>query len=463
VYSKYSNSFLTNAVVLHIDNLEVQLGAVSNAPPVVTIKKTTPGLNFVQGSISGQYDRQNIITTDGNNSTANYSWANATAGNPVTYAFTITKFAAPELNFHIYFYQTAGAGSASAPDYNQPNVLIFQLSPLTNDTAAAVSLTWKTNSPNSGTFATAAFQTNSPAMIGTWQLQFTSATGGTIFAPGGYSYPFSIDPSLAVEIANPITVNFGINPSADTNTILGESVVVSQISVSGVSPLSSNYATTDNFLADSSLDTNTWTVNALFPASILFVPTNDVYSVNWTLPAVGFTLEANTNLADSNSWLEPSAISTVVLVPGINTLIPQSSLPAGGSAFFRLGKLTATQLQVLLPGETNAPGTATGKIGTPTPVSLSANNGLENVTVNAVTANYQIVNSVTDTISLSSTDGGPVGGVAPVSQNMVNGVASFSGDGGYSFGDEGTFTITATDKSNPGIAPATSSSVTVGP
>jgi hypothetical protein len=70
---------------------------------------------------------------------------------------------------------------------------------------------------------------------------------------------------------------------------------------------------------------------------------------------------------------------------------------------------------------------------------------------------------VTDTISLSSTDGGPVGGVAPVSQNMVNGVASFSGDGGYSFGDEGTFTITATDKSNPGIAPATSSSVTVGP
>ena len=90
-------------------------------------------------------------------------------------------------------------------------------------------------------------------------------------------------------IANPITVNFGINPAIDTNTILGETVVVSQIGIAGVDPLSTNYSTMDNFLADSTLDPATWTVNALFPGSILFVTTNDVYSVNWTLPAIGFS------------------------------------------------------------------------------------------------------------------------------------------------------------------------------
>ena len=121
-------------------------------------------------------------------------------------------------------------------------------------------------------------------MLGTWQLQFTSATAGTIFAPGGNSYPFTIDPSLAVAIANPITVNFGINPAVDTNMILGETVVVSQIGIAGVDPLSTNYSTIDNFLTDSTLDPATWTVNALFPGSIVFVTTNDVYSVNWTLP-----------------------------------------------------------------------------------------------------------------------------------------------------------------------------------
>ncbi len=455
-YSKYSNSFLTNPVVLHIDNLKIQLGAVSNPPPVMSIKSVTPGLNFVEGSISSQYDRQNIITANGANSTANYSWAAATAGSPVTYSFTITKYAAPDLNYHIYFYQAAGAGNASAPDYNQPNVLIFQLTPLaTNNSMAFVSLSWKTNTPNSGTTIGAIQATNS-ALVGTWQLQFTSATAGTILAPGGNSYPFTLDPSVATAIANPIVVNFGINPSVNSTAILGESVVVSQIGISGVDPLSTNYTTVDNFLADSVLDPATWKVNAIYANSILLVPTNTAYAVDWTLPAVGMSLEESPALSTSNLWTVPP-ISGVTLFPGQTTLVPKSVLPAGKNGFFRLAKLTATQLQVLLPGETNAPGTATGKIGTPIPQSTSTPT---TVTVNAVDANWNIV-SVSDSVHITSSDGSAF---LPNDESLVNGTVTFSGANGLLFQSQGSQTVTATDTATgTTIAPGTSSAVTVGP
>jgi hypothetical protein len=441
-YSTYDNnsynSFLTNPVVLHIDNLVVKLGAVSNPPPVVSIKQVTPGLNFVEGSISSQFDRQNIITANGANSTANYSWAGASSGSPVTYSFTINQWNAPDLNYHIYFYQTSGAGGASAPDYNQPNVLIFQLTAPTPSTVAT--LTWKTNSPMSGTTGTA-FSVTNATVLGTWQVKFTSATGGTILAPGGNSYPFTIDPSLAANIANPITVNFGINPAVDTANIVGESVVVSQISITGVDPVSIDTATTDNFLADSSLDTNSWTVNALFPASILFVPSNTTYSVGWTLPAIGLSPEVNSALGTSSPWIVPAA-PTVTLFPGKTSLIPNSALPAGNTAFFRLSKLTPTQLQVLLPGEVNAPNTVNGKTGTPT--AITNNVGNTTITVNEVDANFNIVSS-SDNVALTTS-------AEDDSINTPNiSLSNGTGTGTIVFGDTGPDTVTATDTSNTNI------------
>ena len=58
------------------------------------------------------------------------------------------------------------------------------------------------------------------------------------------------------------------------------------------------------------------------------------------------------------------------------------------------------KLQILLPGETAAPGTATGKTGTP---SAQTAGGSFNVTVNAVDANWNVVSS-TDTVGITSTD-----------------------------------------------------------
>src|SRR5438094_3454022 len=61
----------------------------------------------------------------------------------------------------------------------------------------------------------------------------------------------------------------------------------------------------------------------------------------------------------------------------------------------------ATKLQILLPGETAAPGTLAGKSGT----ALAQTAGTPfTVTVNAVDATWNLVNTVTDTVRITSSD-----------------------------------------------------------
>jgi hypothetical protein len=118
-----------------------------------------------------------------------------------------------------------------------------------------------------------------------------------------------------------------------------------------------------------------------------------------------------------------------------------------------------TQLQVLLPGQTNAPGTALGYVGTPTAQSISADGG-QVVTVNAVDNTFHIVGGINDSIQLSTSDSSAS---LPPSQTMNNGTVTFSTPNSILWGGQGSFTVTATDLTNPAILQATSASVTVGP
>jgi hypothetical protein len=432
-------------------NVHLFAAVVPAPPPTMSISTPVKGLHFVEGSISGQFDRQNIITANGANSSANYSWAGvATAQNPVTYSVTISQYTAPQLNYHIFLYQTAGAGNASAPDYNQPNVVDLQVAPTANNTEAIVSVFWKTNSPNSGLPNTVLDVTN-PVLTGTYSLQFTSNNGGNVLAPGGNSYPFTLDPSLATLLVNPITVNFGILPFTSNASEVGQEVVVSSASITGVSPLSVNYNTTDNFLTDSSLDTNTWTVNALDVPSVWFVSASDKYAVSWTIPDSEFSLIASTNLFNLSA--SPSlAVPAVLLTPGKRALIPSSDLPGAKLGFFALVQRAPYQLQVLLPGETNAPDTVTGKIGTPIAQSDSTETM---ITINMCDQNWNIVNS-SDTVHITSTD---EAADLPNDTGLSNGTLTE----GMFFGSTGSFTVTASDDNNTTILSNTSSSVTVGP
>src|ERR1043165_6050679 len=108
------------------------------------------------------------------------------------------------------------------------------------------------------------------------------------------------------------------------------------------------------------------------------------------------------------------------------------------------------KLQVLLPGESASPGSATGKSGTP--LAETAGTAFT-ITVNAVDANWNLI-STNDTVAITSSD---ANAVLPGNAALVNGTKAFS----ITLKTGGSSTTTASDFTNPGMAANTSSAVTV--
>lgn len=108
-----------------------------------------------------------------------------------------------------------------------------------------------------------------------------------------------------------------------------------------------------------------------------------------------------------------------------------------------------TRLQVLLPGETAAPGTGSGRTGSP----QAQTEGVPfDVTVRATDDQWNTVPSVTDVISLSSSD---ASATLPGSVPLVAGEQTFS----VTFHAGGIFTILAHDESDPTIPDGSSGAV----
>ncbi len=109
-----------------------------------------------------------------------------------------------------------------------------------------------------------------------------------------------------------------------------------------------------------------------------------------------------------------------------------------------------TRFQILLPGETAAPGTGSGKSGAP----LAQTEGVPfDVTVRACDDQWNTVTSVTDVVSLSSSD---ASATLPGSVSLTSGQHTFS----VTFHAGGTFSILAHDESDPTIPDGASSQVT---
>lgn len=79
------------------------------------------------------------------------------------------------------------------------------------------------------------------------------------------------------------------------------------------------------------------------------------------------------------------------------------------------------KLQILLPNETSAPGTTTGKVSTGVYTTTSGSS--VQVTVNAVDANWNIVSTANNIIHITSND---VNAVIPADEPLVNGSAVFN-------------------------------------
>src|SRR5438445_5081434 len=102
------------------------------------------------------------------------------------------------------------------------------------------------------------------------------------------------------------------------------------------------------------------------------------------------------------------------------------------------------------PGEAPSPGTATGNAGTASPQVAATP---FNLTVNAVDANWNLINT-NDTVAITSSD---ANAVLPVNAALVSGTKSFS----LTFKTAGSASVTASNVTHAAILSSTTPSIPI--
>lgn len=445
--ANYGNAPLKGPQTLWIDNIQLTGAIPKPAPPKLSLVKANPALRTFGGS--GQFGRAQVQLVD-----QNESWIGGTF--PVNYSFTVQDNATTPgaLDYHIHLIQ--GTNGYSGADFTDNNVLWLQIISGTGTNTCVANISWKTNAPGSNPANVALRITNS-VLAGTWTLTFLSDTNGTLTAPGAAPAPFSInlaDADAMATFSNPLEVRFGIQNNGNPANG-GIPHDWSNITVSGTTGTQINEDFTKE--GTNQLDSTVWDLGHSDGVGVVnLVPTNAPYWVKWTLPDTSFNLITGPSLIGVSNWTSvPNLLAPTSQAGSKWTLLPNTAF-ASPIGFFGMVKRTFTQLQVLFPGETNAPNTASGKIGTPTPLSIGTDAGAVAVTVNAVDASYHIVNTApANLIQLSSSD---TGASIPPPTALANGTQTVQ----MNFSTTGSFTVTATNLSAT-MPAATSSSITVGP
>lgn len=454
-----------------LDNIRFEAAVAPPPPPTVTLAPLKQfGLMLDSGLGDGAKPGQN---RQGLDTVASYPWeANASAGSPVTYSMTITSAPNPAIysNYeaHIFLAPQAGLGN---PDNNCTDVGWLRIVDSSDGTATATMM-WKTNSifdytmfyntqfgGQYGTNGLAAGDLGTlkaPTMLGTWSIAFTSDTAFTVSGPGGISTNFSFPSDWLVSFDTSGANNGSVYAYFGADCVSGANqgaLVLSGVSVSGGGAA---YALTNNF--STNLDSTVW---GTIGTETHVVTPSTPWLVSWTLPAANFDLVATAYLTNPIPWVDLSANNTNLPVPlatyqsgtNMKALVATADLPSTNITFFALRQVVATQLQVLMPGETSAPGTATGKTGTPDPQAAGS---LCNVTVHAVDAHWNIAYGCADTVHLTSSDAFAYLGNDAA---LVNGAVTFS----VQFFTAGQQTITASDVTKTTVTANTGSSTTVTP
>jgi len=457
-----SPNYPTNTLIYWIDNVTIQTASKPPPPPpppAMTISPAAQGLNLFTSGSASLYNREDLETIANN-----YSWVGASG--PVSYSFTISDYpVGPNDAVQCQIFLIPNPGTESAPDYTEPNLVFLDLeSDTPNGGGAQWNFRYKTNQPNGNamvysTGTLASIGTNTA--IGTWTVTFNNNTNVTMTIPGGASTNFNIpDPTGATSalFSNGVVLYFG---DQDGNAGgANDHIVASDFNVTGLGTADFD----DNFVTDAgTLNTGIWKVNAASATCVQMVGPGNPYWVQWTTPAAGYSVVASASLNPAD-WTPATANPVFLSGTFESQLIGTSDLPTGPNAFFSLVQRTFTQLLVLLPGETIAPNTPTGKTGTPTSISLTSDSGDLAFTVQAVDAHFYPVTGASDTIDITDSSNGTATDPGPAA--MVNGLVSYGVNptpGPVVFSTTGTFTVTATDTTNTNIPPATSSSVTVTP
>src|SRR5439155_22006878 len=175
------------------------------------------------------------------------------------------------------------------------------------------------------------------------------------------------------------------------------------------------------------------------------------------------TSDSNATISDDNG----GTTGNMTLVSGTRTLssltfktagtptitASASGLTAGTSSSVTVNAGAFTKLQLLVENETAAPGSATGKTGTP--IAQFAGTDVS-VTVNAVDAQWNRVSSVTDLVGITSSD---TTATLPMNTALASGTQTTT----VLFNTNGSFTITATDLGDGSKTASTSPAIAVSP
>ena len=441
-----------------MDNIRLVARNAVIPPPTLSLA-TLPQAGLAFDSGPGEGGARGAVDTVGD-----VRWTGlVSASSPVTYSMSVGWIPDSKVysncEAHIFLAPSAGVGS---PDWNLSDMGYLQVVNH-NDGTATARMMWKTNEPNGNTmlYATGTLgYLNAPTMLGTWSLSFTSDTDFILRGPGGVSTNMSI-PSEWIASFNAsggaTYAYFGGGPNGTANA--GQPMFLSHVAVTGGA---NQYALSNDF-SSLPLDTTTW---ALLGNETFIVTPEKGWWVGWTLPAANFTLRGTTDLANPASWVVlsgntnlPVPVTTYNSGSNAKAFVPAADLPKANATFFALQKLVTAKLQVLMPGETNAPGTATGKIGTPEAQVVGT---AVRVTVHAVDANWNIVTYCTDQVNLTSSDTGATsdqGAGLPLTGQLAQGTASFN----IMFATAGSQTVTASDSSQSTVSSGTGSSTSVTP
>ncbi len=419
----------TNKITYLVDN--ITLTAPPAPPPTLALVKPVPGLALVAAS-GGQWDRQEIRTAG-----TNYSWVGASG--PVSYSFDVAQqgdSANPGLQLFMMLVPGIPDPARGDSDWHETNVVLWSINN-NADGSAWSTLRYKTNAPDSNGHL---FDTGdlggvgNATCAGTWTIRFEQNTNITITTPSGGTLTTNLPPEVVTFFGSASTnmqINIGIMPGDPAR--VGQQATVTRAKITGT-PFQPNV---DSSFLGQPLDTNVWTILAA-AKGVQSIPADAAYWVNWTLPANGFELQDNATLA-AGTWTSSTNVAS--LWGGMNhVLFHQAELPGVNSGYFRMVKRTATKLQILLPGETSAPGTPTGKKGTPIHPLLSTE---YTILVNAVDNDWNIVRSVNDAIAITSDESSAT--LPAVNPTLNSGTATVL----ITLNQQGPWTITATDVTDP--------------
>jgi len=443
-----------------VANVQLVARAVAIPPPSVSLNKVVaPGL--VQfADLTPNYNRQDIRTdTSGN---AQVDWYGQTK--PVTYSWKIADFPGPG---HAGFFTSVaitpdpvGTVTYADPDWSSTNALFVNIVAQANGSVRA-SISFKTNQPSNNTqydttgrLVGGANSLAAPSAIGTWSLRFNSDTDMVLTAPNGAYTNASLPPDVASAYTG---VSFVLMSGMSSAANVGQSITYSALDITGVvTPVHEDFtsgALSSPFMALMSQGyLFPWNLN---PPNQVWATPDAKYWLHHSLPDTGFTPVSSPTLPGSLwDWSDRGLGAGFLNGSERWNMVNSSNLPSASKGFFAELKRVPTKLQVLLPSETGAPGTVSGKTGTVDSVSVGYP---VTVTVNSVDAAWYVRGgALGDTIDITTTDGTAQ---LPADAALSSGTKTFT----VFFNTPGTYTVTATDVTTGTITPGTSASITVTP